>query len=73
MNFLPVIVGVVFCVFYIIQGLLTGEIIVHGYNRSEGRYNRANRMTEPGKFWGYVVFYSILTVFSLGIALSGQL
>jgi len=59
--------------FYLYQGLTTGEIIIHGFNWSEKRFNRAGRDTQPGTFWGYVLFYVVGTVALLGLALFGKL
>lgn len=60
-------------IFYIFQGLTTGEIIVHGYNWKEKRYNRANRDTQPTKFWAYIIFYVAISVLLVGLSLFGDL
>ena len=63
-----------FSVFALAQlghGLYTGNIIIHGYNRSTGGWNRANRDSQPTTFWGYVIFYIVLILAMWGLAIAG--
>ncbi len=54
------VLGIVFALGFLIHGVASGEIIVHGYEH--GQLRRAYRDEEPTKYWFYVGFYAVIVV-----------